>query len=257
MDQTICILTKDNLDTVSTPYDIIKETHQFYKSLYSAEPYNETATNEFLNITTPTLSDTARASCEGLIMEQELAQALTSMENNKSPGIDGLTTNFYKHFWPILGPKLTCVYNHALKQGTLSRTQRRGIITLIFKKGDRTRLKNWRPISLLTTNYKILTKALANRLKQVLPLLVHSDQTACVPGRTINDNVSLIRDAIQYANDTNQPLALMSIDQLKAFDRVSHAFLFKVLDKFGFGPIFQQWIHTIYNTVTSSVKTNG
>jgi len=90
----------------------------------------------------------------------------------------------------------------------------------------------------------------------VLPLLAHSDQTARVPGRAIND-VSLICDAIQYANDTNKPLALVSIDQLKAFDRVCHPFLFKVLDKFGIVPTFQQWIHTIYNTVTSSVMTNG
>ena len=179
------------------------------------------------------------------------------MENNKSPGIDGLTTNFYKHFWPLIGNRLTCVLNHALKAGSLSVTQRRGIITLIFKKGDRTKLKNWRPITLLTTDYKILTKTLANRLKKVLTTIVHSDQTACVPGRTINDNVSLLRDAIQYANETNTPLALISIDQLKAFDRVSHDFLFKALHKFGFGPVFQQWIKTIYNSVSSSVKVNG
>ena len=96
------------------------------------------------------------------------------MENKKLPGIEGLTTNCYKHFWPLLGTKLTCVYNHALQTGSLSYTQCRGIITLILKKGDRMRLKNWRPILLLTTDYKILTKALANRLK-VFHLLIHSD----------------------------------------------------------------------------------
>lgn len=179
------------------------------------------------------------------------------MENNNSPGFDGLTTNFYKDFWPLFGSRLTYVFNYALKAGSLSVTQRRGIITPIFKKGDRTRLKNWRPITLLTTDYKILTKALANRLKKVLPTLIHSDQTACVPGRTINDNVSLIRDAIYYANETNTPLALISIDQLKASDHVSHDFLFQVLHKFGFGPVFQQWIKTIYHNVSSSVKVNG
>lgn len=110
---------------------------------------------------------------------------------------------------------------------------------------------------LLTTDYKILTKILANRLKKVLPILVHSDQTACVPGRTINDNVSLICDMTQYANESNTPLALISIDQLKAFDRVSHEFLFKFLQKFGFGPVFQQWIKTIYNTASSSVNVKG
>lgn len=64
-------------------------------------------------------------------------QALNNMENNKSPGIDGLTTNFYKHFWLLIGNKLTCVYKHALTTGFLSVMERYGIITLVFKK--------WRP----------------------------------------------------------------------------------------------------------------
>ena len=99
------------------------------------------------------------------------------MENDKSPGIDGLTNNFYiiKHFWPILGEKLTQVYNYAFRSGKLSVSQRRGVITLLFKKGDRILLKNWQPISLLTTDYKVLTKALANRLQKVLPTIIHSD----------------------------------------------------------------------------------
>ena len=66
-----------------------------------------------------------------------------------------------------------------------------------------------------------------------------------------------MRDAIYYANETNTLLAFVSIDQLKAFDRVCHAFLFKTLAKFSFGPTFLRWIHTIYNTVTSSIKVNG
>ena len=179
------------------------------------------------------------------------------MENDKSPGIDGLTSNFYKHFWPLFGNSLTRVFNYAFLAGRLSVSQRRGIITLLFKKGDRTLLKNWRPITLLTSDYKILTKALANRLHKVLPLIVHSDQTASIKGRTINDNTRLLHDVITYANEENVPLALISVDQLKAFDRVAHGFLFKTLERFGFGPSFLRWIQVIYNSVSSSVKTNG
>ena len=69
--------------------------------------------------------------------------------------------------------------------------------------------------------------------------------------------MSLIRDTIHYANESNTPLALISIDQLKAFDRVSHSFLFQTLHHFGFGRVFTQWIKTLYNLVTSSVKVNG
>ena len=120
-----------------------------------------------------------------------------------------------------------------------------------------TKLKNWRPITLLTTDYKILTKALANRLRNVLPMIIHTDQTACIKGRTIDDNASLIRDAIYYAYETNKKLAIVTIDQLKAFDRVDYGFLFKTLAKFGFGHQFIKWIKILYKQVCSSVKVNG
>ena len=212
-EQSIKILTKDNNETCTLQQDIIKEVHSYYKSLYTAEPTDPTAQDQILNIDTPTLTDEARESCEGLITAAELKKALDEMELNKSPGLDGLTSNFYKYFWNILGNTLTIVYNYAFEHEPLSVSQRRGVITLIFKKNDRTKLKNWRPVTLLTTDYKILTKALANRLKNVLPMIIHTDQTACVKGRTINDNVSgLIRDAIYYANETNKKLAIITID---------------------------------------------
>ena len=168
-------MTKDNLDIVSEPQDLLKETHHFYKQLFTAQPIDVQARNKFLNCAIPKLSDDVRESCEGLIREEELRKAVIAMENNKSPGCDDLTSNFYKHFWPILGNQLTRVYNYAFNNGLLTVSQRRGTITLLFKKGDCTQLKNWWPVTLLNTDYKILTKALANRLQQVLPLIVNSD----------------------------------------------------------------------------------
>ena len=126
--QTIKVLTKTNLDTITDTHDIIKETHTFYKTLYTAQatdPYKQT---EFLNMPTPTLTQPDRNLCEGHITENELQTALKTMENNKSPGLDGLSTNFYKHFWPILGHELTHVYNYAFDHGQLPLTQRRGVI---------------------------------------------------------------------------------------------------------------------------------
>ena len=119
------------------------------------------------------------------------------MENNKSPGIDGLTSNFYKHFWPILGLDITQVFNYFFKHGLLTCIQRREIITLIFKKGDVPNFKTGVPLLSLLPTSKILTKAQPN------------------------DNQSLIRDVIAYANETHTPLALISIDQMKAFNRRS------------------------------------
>ena len=255
---TIKTLTRDNLDTITDTRDLITETHNFYQNLFTAEETILEAQHEMLHAhPIPSLPDQNRMSCDADLTGPELHQALLTMENNKSPGIDRLTTNLYKHFRNLFGSELTKVYNYAFKQGILSTTQRRGVITLIFKKGDRIHLKNWRPITLLTTDYKILTKTLATCLRDVLHLLIHTDQTASIPGRTINDNISLIRDAIHFANKTNTPLAVVAIDQLKAFDPVSHVFLHQVLKQFGFGTTFRQWISTIYSHTSSTVKVNG
>ena len=95
-----------------------------------------------MNIETPILTPHNRNSCKGSITKHELLTALQTMENNKSAGLDGLSTNFYKHFWPILGPELTRIYNYAYDHGQLSLSQRREVISLLFKKGDRTKLQN-------------------------------------------------------------------------------------------------------------------
>ena len=253
---TMRVLKKDNMDTVTDPHDLLRETRNFYSNLYSAESCDESARSLFLDVEFPKLTEEARDICDARLTEEELRVALFSMENNKSPGVDGPSTNFYKHFWPLFSDKLLVVYNYAFEVGCLSVSQRRGIISVVFKKGDRTLLKNWRPITLPTTDYKIPRKALANRLQRVLPLLFHTDQTASVKGRTINNHVRLLHDAIYYANYCDAPLAVISVE-LKAFDWVSHDFLFTIVKAFAFGPTFARWIRVIYNSASSSVLTNG
>lgn len=109
---------RDNLDTVSDTRDIVAETYHFYKNLYTAETTDTSAEQEMLNTyTVPTLPEKDRIPCDEKLTESELHKALLSMENDKSPGNDGLTTNFYKHFWHILGTELTKIYNYAFEQG--------------------------------------------------------------------------------------------------------------------------------------------
>ena len=172
-------LTKENLDTITSTRDILIETRAFYKKLYTADAINPDTQRTFFDISIPQLSASDQQSCELPLSTSELENALNKMENNRSPGIDGLTSNFYKHFWPILGSDIKQLFNYSFQHGQLTRTQRRGIITLIFKKGDCTKLQNWCPITLLTTDYKILTKALIDCLTNVLPTIINSDQTFC------------------------------------------------------------------------------
>ncbi len=134
---------------------------------------------------------------------------------------------------------------------------RRAILTLIPKKGDLGSLKNWRPVSLICVDFKILSKSLTNRLKKYMASVIHMDQTFCVPKRTIFDNLFLMRDMITVAKMHNLDIGFLSLDQEKAFDRVDHQYLFKTLEAFGFGPYFVSLIKMLYNEIYSMLKING
>ena len=117
---------------------------------------------------------------------KELHETLISYSKNKSPGIDGLTAELYLSFWDLVGPLLLDVYNEAFQEGILPENMRVGLITLLEKK-DKNRLliENWRPITLLGVDYRLLSKCLGGRLKRVLPKLIHPDQNGFVPGGSI------------------------------------------------------------------------
>ena len=110
------------------------------------------------------------------------------------------------------------------------------------QKGDIAFVKNWRPISLLNADYKILAKALSIRVFRFLPHLISEEQTCSVKGRKINENLFILRDFVQYANENQLNAYLISLDQMKAFDRVNWEFLFKTLHKMNFGNDLIQWI---------------
>ena len=192
------------------------------------------------------------------ISKQELFDTIQSMKHNKSPGLDGFPIEFYIVFWKDLSDMILKSFNYSLQTGLMSSSQRNGVITLIPKKDkDTLYLKNYRPISLLTVDYKILAKTLANRLKRCLETLIHSDQSGFLKGRNIGNNVRLITDIIEYAKSNNLSGAILLLDIQKAFDSVSHNFLFQVLAKFNFGDNFIRWIKVLYAERKSYITNYG
>ena len=103
---------------------------------------------------------------------------------------------------------------------------------------------------------KILTKALANRLKYILPSIIHVSQTA-VYGRKFDQTIHMIRDLIDLANKEDEQAAFVFLDQEKAFDRVNHEFLYKTMRAFGIGEEFIQWVSTIYSNASYILNING
>ena len=257
VNKTIDSLRSTEGELLIEPEAILKEQVRFYTELYTDEGVDATAQDILLNNLDKELPDSYINKCEGVLSLEEATKAIRALKNNKSPGHDGLSAEFYKTFWDILGPDFIAVSNAAFDKGILTVSQRRGMIVLMFKKGDKLNLKNWRPISLLNTDYKIITKCLANRLRQVLHTIINPDQTCSVPGRSIEQTTSFIRDLIEYVNQKNLPGAIICIDQMKAFDRVDWSFLLKTLHKFGFGPNFIQWVKLCYTDIFSAMHTNG
>ena len=223
--------------------DMLKETRQFYVDLYTEEGIEESAQDMMLNKIKTKLTDEQAHLCEGEVSYDEITQAVSQTQNDRSPG----TYKFHKSFWHLFGKDLIKVFNHSFGNKELPESQKYGLLTLLFKKGERALLSNWRPISLLNTDYKILAKALSMRLSKVLANIVSGDQMCGVPGRTILNNVFILRDLVVICKQKNIPAAIIGIDQMEAFDRVNWSFMYKTLRAFGFKDIFVQWIQLLYN----------
>ena len=241
----------------SSIVDICDSWVVFYSKLFTACDTDLPIQDELLGKLPSSLSHDQASTCDGHITVGEAFSALSGMAKSKSPGSDGLTAEFYLAFWDVLGSDLVEVFNASLDSGLLPLSQREALITLIFKKGDRLEHKNWRPISLLNADYKLCARVLAGRLLKVIHNVVHPDQTCGVPGHFIGENVALLRDVAQFASETGTPLAILSLDQEKAFDRVDCHFLLAVLRRMGFGPSFIDWVKLLYTDIRSAILVNG
>ena len=117
--------------------------------------------------------------------------------------------------------------------------------------------KNWRPISLLNVDYKIISKVITLRPSSVLHCVIDPDQTCSVLGRSIFSNLFLLCDVFAYIEQTDESAILLSLDQEKAFDRVNRDFLMDLLRHLGIGPDFCRWIQTFYCGAHMRIILNG
>ena len=175
-------ILKDNSDSIiSDQKDILKELYSFYQTLYTSKstPHNKEDIRSFLDsLDIPQISDDSQLKLNSPVSKAEILSALKSLNLNRSAGYDGLPVEFYIVFFHDIFDLLLNCYRYSFEQGFLSVSQRNGVITLLPKKDkDPLYVKNHRPISLLNTDYKIIAKVMANRLKSCLNEIIHEDQT--------------------------------------------------------------------------------
>lgn len=230
---------------------------EFYNDLYSCQT-NEVTHDGLEDLVHPVLSDEQSSKLEGLVTMEELTSAVKNLKNDKSPGSDGFTAEFFKFFYRDLRKLMLRSINYGFIKGEMSVTQRQGIITCIPKEGKEKRfIKNWRPITLLNTVYKLASSCIADRIKLVLPDLIHQDQKGFMKNRNIGDNIRLLYDTLVYTKEKNKQGLLLSVDFFKAFDCLSWTFIQRALTKFNFGEDIKRWVQTFYTNISSCIRVNG
>lgn len=234
---------------------LLKQQQDFYSELYKSNTrINFNLNNDTGNL----LKERDKKSLDEEITLSELTSALRQMPNNKSPGLDGLTVEVYKMFWAKIGPTYHAAVLQAKKEGTLWQIARKGLITLIPKKDkDMLELTNWRPLTMLTCDYKILAKALAARLSPCLQYLISPDQTGYMKNRNIAENLAKTAEIISYTHNKDVAALIMTIDFQKCFDSLEHTAIFGSLRYFGFGDEFIKWTKILFKDFQLCCQSNG
>ena len=238
---------------VTNHKEVSKNIKAFYKTLFKR---NFSKTNikkqRFLNpLSTKTLANEQYYLYENKISETDLFASMKSMKNNKTPSNNGLTKDVYKNFWGELKTPLMESVNQAFHTKILSISQRQAAIKLTKKKDrDKRYIKNWRPISFLNVDTKILSKPISNKLKAILPMLISSQQTTYVKNRFIRERGRSISDITAVSGCFNITAFFITRDIEQAFDSLDHIFLISVLKKFGFGKNVITWIEILLNRVS-------
>ena len=233
---------------VTEQAEVEAETRRFYRKLYSCQDNVITidTIEDFLgpySNSCPKLTIADRESMEGELTLSEISNYLKRTRNNKSPGSSGFTGEFFKFFFRDIRQFMLSSVNYSFAIGSLSVTQKLGILTLLPKGSkDKRYIKNWRPITLLNTYYKIVSGCVTERIKPKLDKLIHADQKGFVGGRFIGESIRTTFDCMQAAKENNKGGLLLLIDFEKAFDSISFSFLKKCLHFYNFGPDIIKWI---------------
>ena len=238
------------------------EDHEESRNLVLAEiPIHQTLSKE----------DAAAMNCN--MTEKQLEGALHLSKNGSATGIDGCPYELWKKLKSVfdtaaddasekarfnITKTLTTVLTDIQEYGIDDKTSfALGWICPLYKKKDKTDISNYRPITLLNTDYKLLTKVLAIQLMDNIGQMIHIDQAGFIPKRAIFDHIKLASAIINYAEATEEDGAIVALDQEKAYDKIRHDYLWATLDAFNLPPKFSNTIRTLYENASTCVVING
>ena len=247
----------DNDQKVNDQDTILIKLKEFYEDLYKEKDHRNNIDYD-PEINPLQITEQEKEILERPISKEELERALGKMKNNKSPGLDGYSAEFYKKFWPQLGDFFLNAIIENYENGALSNSQTEGVITCLPKTGkERNKLKIWRPISLLNTSYKLISLCITNRIRPLLHSIISPEQKGFIEGRSISKCTRLMLDIIHECEAQNKAGLILLVDFEKAFDSLSWNFIHEILPKFNFGENFIKWIHMFQQNSKARVILNG
>ena len=240
---------------LSDDVDILSEEREFYQHLYSRD---ETVSFTLQNDSGIRVCDETKVAHEKMFSAAEVKNAVMSLNKGKTPGPDGLPAELYQKLWPDIECAFMDMMEHVYKNQRCFETGLQGILNLIPKSGKDTRyLKNLRPITLLNTDYKILEKCIAGRLKTVTEQVIHTDQKGFMAKRHISANIRKILDIMSFCEDNNEEGLLLSMDAEKAFDKLAFPAIFGSLRYFNVSEYLIKWVEILYTGFSIRIQNNG
>ena len=260
---TITALSENN-NTLTNHLDILDKLKRHFESLSSPDinviNADVNGITQFLSGSSfPTLSTFESSSLDQELTINEIGKALSKLDNNSSPGIDGIPAEWYKVFYSKIKHLLYDSFCFSINNGNLSVLQSRGVIILTPKGKDlrKDKIKNWRPITLTNSDYKIFSKIIALRLQSILDSIININQSGFMRGRSIADHLRYIDDILNLTSTQNIDGMLISLDYEKAFDSINRDSIIAAMKIFGFGEYFIQCVKTLLYISESCVQNGG
>jgi hypothetical protein len=200
--------------------------------------------------------DDADALGSSTVTAEEVLTALKHSAPGKAPGLDGLPVDLYRRCKSVFAPLLATLYTAIAFAGAVPVGFLDGVVITLYKAGERVQPNNYRPITLLNGDYRVLAKVLSHRLKRVQCQLIEPEQTGFLPGRAIGENL-LFNQLLPGSLGPSSTAVAVFLDFYKAYDTVIREFLYAVLDTMGLGGGFLTWVKLLLTNTGAVACING